>query len=265
MAAAMTQRRKHDKSIEEAAAIGAKVRSLRERRRWSQAHLARELGISQPGLSQIERGEAVLSAPALLRVLRLFNVGVETFAGEPFREDSGVQNALARHGAAHLLETDAPVPSRLDDPAALVWEVLRNPESPRHVLALAPVLIASVDQISLGNLAGRLALSHRESRLGWLLESIRIALGTLEASPRLSDQRAARRLEVVISLALEGGLLRPPLDSEPLDALDSDIRSMKTVERLEAEATPEARRWRIATRLRAEDFADALVAAREAR
>lgn len=186
----------------DAASIGARVRALREGRRWSQAELAKRLDLSQPRLSQIERGQGSFTAENLLRILRLFNVGVDQF-GVVLGGTSPIQNALARHGAAHLVEDDTLVPTSLDEPIAVVGEVLRSPESPRHLAALAPVLVAHVDRIALPELASRLARVGREGRLGWLLETLRAAIAQLGAVGTAAVRRDLRRLDLAASLALD--------------------------------------------------------------
>ena len=244
--------------------VGTRVRELREARRWSQVDLARQLGLSQPQLSKIERGRGSFSAEDFLRILRLFNVGVEHF-GVAIDASSPIQNALARHGATHLVEDATLIPTSLDEPIEVVWEVLRSPESARHVTALAPVLVANVDRIALRELAVRLARIGRDARLGWLLESLRSAIVQAGPSHRAAEQRNARRADLGASLALESGILDAPSPDAPLDLLDPDIRTAKTAARVIADASPEAARWRIGTRICSRDFADALRAAREAR
>lgn len=251
----------HKKETIDAAFVGARVRALRESRRWSQAELAKRLGLSQPRLSQVERGQGSFTAENLLQILRLFNVGVDQF-GVVLSGSSPIQNALARHGAAHLVEDDTLVPTSLDEPLAVAWEVLRSPESPRHLTALAPVLLANIDRIALPELAARLARVGREARLGWLLETLRAAI-TEVASSDAPLRRELRRVDLAAALALAGNMLRPPSPDAPLDLLDPDIRSAKTADRVLLEAAPEAKRWRIATRLRPTDFADAIRAARD--
>jgi putative transcriptional regulator len=249
---------------EETRMIGARVRELRQRRRWSQADLALHLGLSQPTLSQIERGQSSLSAEAFLRLLRLFNVGVEHFAVE-LGGASPIQSALARHGAAHLVDDGVLVPTTLDDPTEVIARVLLDPESPRHLTALAPVLVANIDRVALPSLAARLARQGREARLGWLLESILAALAGLDPWTGAAEQRNARRTEQAARLVLASNLLRPPADGSAFDLLDKDIRTTKTAENVLAEASNEARRWGMVTRLREQDFRDALRAARETR
>ena len=239
--------------------LGAKVRELRKARRWSQAQLAHELGLSQPRLSQIENGVGALSAEDLLRILRLFNVGVDYFDVQ-HETASPIQNALARHGAAHLALSQTLVPSSLDEPIEVMWEVLRHPESTRHVTALAPVLVASIDRIALRELASRLTRIGRDHRLGWLLESVRRALALVPGTTQ--ERRDGHRADLAAALLLDSGTIKPPIAVEVPDLLDPDIRTAKTADRVLAEASPEARRWRIATRIQTSDFVDALKAAR---
>lgn len=239
--------------------VGARVRALREGRRWSQTELARELGLSQPRLSQIERGQGSFSAEQLLRILELFNVGVEHFAPTR-RASSAIQNALARHGARHLVTSPAVVPSRFDEVTEVVVEVLVSPESPRHLTALGPVLLRNVDRLSLAEVASRLAKLGRHARLGWLLDAVSTALDAV-VFVTAADRRDARRLRTAIDLFLPS--LPRPAEEAPLDLIDAEVRSAKTVARIEAESSEEAKRWRIATRLAPTDFVEALEANRE--
>lgn len=240
--------------------VGSRVRALREARRWSQAELAKELGLSQPRLSQVERGQGSFSAEQLLRILELFNVGAEHFTPER-RNSSVIQNALVRHGARHLVTSPAVVPSRFDEPTEVVAEVLASPESPRHLTALGPVLLRSIDRVSLAEVASRLVKLGRQARIGWLLDDVLTALDEV-AFTTAADRRDARRLRTAIELFLPR-LPRPEEDA-PLDLIDAEVRSAKTVARIQTESSPEAKRWRIATRLRPADFAEALEANREA-
>lgn len=245
--------------------IGPTVRALRTARRWTQAELAQQLGLSQPRLSQIERGDGSFSAEQFLQILALFNVGVEHFVRDRAAgTDTAIQNALARHGARHLVEGDVIVPALLDDPTELVSAVLRAPTSPRHITALAPVLVASADTLTLDEVAARLARLGRERRVVWLAESVRDAI-TQEPPTAPAERAAARRALLVLELFVQTTGIRPPSPDAPLDVLDAEVRSLKTAECVFAEASDEARRWRIVTRLRTEDFVAALRSAREPR
>ncbi len=244
-------------------AIGPTVRTLRVARRWTQAELAIHLGLSQSRLSQVERGQGTLSAEQLLRVMQLFHVGAEHFV-DVSEDASPVQAALARHGARQLLDDGTLIPSSLTEPLDIVWTVLRAPESARHLAALAPVLVENIDRIAMSELVARATTAARQARLGWLLESVHSVL--VETRPvTAKDRRRVRRAQLVLSTLLESGVLKPPAETVPLDLLDPDIRTRQTAEQVFSTASPEARRWRIVTRIRTEDFSQALEAAREAR
>jgi transcriptional regulator with XRE-family HTH domain len=65
--------------------IARKVRELRKQRRWTQAELARRLGLSQSRLSEIERGAGSFSAEQFLTILSLFNVYSTRFSRQAIR------------------------------------------------------------------------------------------------------------------------------------------------------------------------------------
>ena len=79
--------------------IGARLRELRQERRWTQQRLAALLGITQGHLSQLERGKREFTAQQLLTILKHFNVPIDYFSGEKVSAGSQIQNALARQGA----------------------------------------------------------------------------------------------------------------------------------------------------------------------
>jgi DNA-binding XRE family transcriptional regulator len=64
------------------ASIGVKITQKRMRHRISQGQLASAIGISQNMLSRIEHGKSAISARALYRTARYFNVQMEWFFGE---------------------------------------------------------------------------------------------------------------------------------------------------------------------------------------
>ncbi|MEM9495923.1 MAG: helix-turn-helix transcriptional regulator [Pseudomonadota bacterium] len=54
-----------------------KIRVLRAERRWTQADLARELGVSRNSVNAIENGKYDPSLPLAFRIARLFGQSVE--------------------------------------------------------------------------------------------------------------------------------------------------------------------------------------------
>ncbi len=237
--------------------IGAKVRELRLRRQWTQAQLAKRLGLSQGRLSELERGLGSFSAEQLLLLLQLFNVDVAEFQEAPHDDSTQLQNALARLGAFHLRESpDVLVGDRLRRASDVIRAVLLQPTSERHLTALAPVLVWSVDDVALPALQRALSEAGVPNRLGWLAENVLEAV-TSQASLLREGSPWTLRLKaagVVLSAYLEH---LQPMGELP-DRLDRGIRSRKTWEAVWDEASAISKRWRIISALTSEDFGSAL-------
>ena len=90
----------HEKTQEKRTLISNKVRTLREGRHWTQAELAKRLGISQGWLSTIERGQGSFTAEQFLDMCIL--MGCDYCPKIP-----GVGPVMARQLRA-LLSTPAP-------------------------------------------------------------------------------------------------------------------------------------------------------------
>ncbi len=255
-----TRRRETTRSM-----ISNKVRTLRIDRNWTQAELAKRLGLSQNRLSEIERGKGSFTAEQFLTILKLFNVSVTHFASER-RRSTELQNALARLGAGHLLESSEALPSdRLDEVADVVREVLFTADSPRQIASLAPVLVRNIDRVSLSKLRAQFSEAGLLRRLDWFIENTLEALKheLSQPLPRNWTQRY-RRAEVVLSSL-------PTLDLPPrgdvagiADVLDPNILSKKTLEEVTSKRSAISKRLGIATDLQPEDFAEALRASRAA-
>jgi len=223
--------------------------------------LSKRLGISQTRLSRIERGTGTLAAEELLDLLAIFNVGVDAFR-PPQPEDSSLQNALVRFGASHLRENSA-VGVRGEHASALkvVKAVLLHPTSPRHITALAPVLVQSADTLSFPTLRESVALGGGLARYGWLIENSLAAIddlqdGDVSAKIRRTLARAALVLRRYALREAEAEQLQ--LDDQGWDPFDKNIRSPQTQAAVRSEASEISRRWRIETRIQPTDFAGAL-------
>jgi transcriptional regulator with XRE-family HTH domain len=247
-------------------AIGKKVHELRTARSWSQQDLARRLGLSQASVSNVERGTRSLTAEQFLEVLRLFNVPATAFAPpEADHEASELQNALARHGATHLRESDQIVPSeRYQNVTAVVRDVLADGD-PRLVTALAPVLVKNVDRLNLHKLELELADAGLERRLWWIAQSVLDAVNeTLAAPPGGRWARLLRRAQVVLEAYVDHvSQTRDPKDFPVRDLLDRTLRSKRSVRAVAAASSKSARRWRIVTSIQPTDFRQALNAVLE--
>jgi transcriptional regulator with XRE-family HTH domain len=246
--------------------VVATVRDLRTGRKLPQAELAALLGMSQSRLSEVERGHGSFTAEQFLVLLRLFNVPVSDFDRRTALDRTAqLQNALARLGASHLRETDTVLPSEeLHEVRGAIREALIDGTS-RLVTATAPVLVLHIDRAGLTRLDFELRAAGLERRLAWLADNVIEAI-SLERTPSRDREWAQRyaRAEVVLATFLDSAG-RVPNEDAPLDVLDPQIRSTRTVSEVKARRSPASRRWGIVTRLRPEDFARALEEARAGR
>ncbi len=244
------------------AEIGRKVRELREGRGLTQADLSKRLGLSQNRLSEVERGQGSFTAEQFLLLLRIFNVPVAHFSPGLAPVERSLQNALARLGAFHLLESEGVLPSeRLQEAGDVFREVLVAAGPPRHVAALAPVLVNNLDHLNLVKLWATFKDYGLASRLGWLIEN------TLEAIRRASDTPKTRKQATQLrkaTTALQSLLERieaqrpesPDLGHE--DFIGVSVHSRKTLEETRQASSPISHRWGILTALQPEDFLEAL-------
>lgn len=250
-------------------AIAQQVRALRKERRFTQAELAAQLGLSQSRLSELEQGAGSFTAEQFVRLLQLFNVDLHRLVpNSTQRQDETLQNALARLGAAHLQESPDVLPSeRLTEVGDVLREVLIAAESPRQIAALVPLLVANIRRFNLRRAWLQFVDAGWERRLAWLFENALEAIRRDE-QPGLPRRWVLlyRRTQVVLSLFLE------PLKAESPrwaalspDIMDPDIRSRKSVEEVTAASSDISKRWGIVTGLQPEDFVEALRAARVGR
>jgi len=248
--------------------IATQVRELRKGHRWTQAELAKRIGLSQARLSEIEGGDGSFTAEQFVLLLKLFNVGVNRFGNAEVstshEREAEIQNALARLGALHLRESRDVLPSeRLDEVRSAVRETLVGAESPRLVTALAPVLIANADRVNLNKLQLELSEAGLPRRLPWLVENILEAIEHSESQNHSrASVRARRRASVLLRTFADAVradvYLRSP--GAP-DVLDANIRSRQSHDDVAASSSPISKRWRVVTSLQPEDFARALASA----
>jgi transcriptional regulator with XRE-family HTH domain len=252
--------------------VAHQVRHLRQSRKWTQAALAERLQLSQARLSEIERGDGSFSAEQFITLLALFNATVADFASQASKPDvtDELQNALARFGANHLLESPDVLPSeRLDTAASVIRETLILTKHPRLITALAPVIVQHIDAINLHQVNAELAQVGLQRRLGWLVEN------TVEAVERVGS-RAPRRLAAnyrgakvilgnFLALVYSEQQALPDDPRHGIDFLDRNIRSERTLGDVIATSSPISRRWRIATSIQPDDFEAAMRAAHDLR
>ncbi len=75
--------------------FGAKIKSLRLARDWTQPQLAEEMGVEQSYLSKLENGKSVPSSETFSLLLNVFELNAEEFL-------SGVNPAFVQNKLAHI-------------------------------------------------------------------------------------------------------------------------------------------------------------------
>lgn len=243
--------------------IAERVRELRRARGWSQAELARKLALSQSRLSELERGSGSFTAEQLLLMLRIFNVTTSEFVSAPPSVAADLQNALARLGARHLHERDDRLPSeRLRQAHDVIVESLLE-GSPRLVTATAPVLVQHADRLSLSEMHARVMHLGAGRRVPWLVDNTQTAITWLASHGRdlAHWTHVLRRLGTGFAMFLDHASADTRHVPQVVDVLGASIRSAKTVQRLQAEASEPSRLWGILTPIQVSDFADALESA----
>lgn len=250
--------------------FGAKVRELREERRWTQKRLAALLGITQGYLSLLEHGKGSFSADQLLTLLKHFNVQLDYFSPKRSSTGSQLQNALARQGASHLAESEDILPSeRLKKATEVIRETLVSADSARQIAAVAPVFVEHAGQINLTRLRNELAELGLENRFGWAiectLEAIRLeSAQVLSREWRLKYRRASTIIETYAAPFIHFHTTENPDQPPPFAVLDPEISSPAALKEVIANLSPLARKWRIATTIEVDDFVRALRGARGA-
>jgi hypothetical protein len=98
--------------------------------------------------------------------------------------------------------------------------------------------------------------------LPWVVENTVVALQKEAAAASPDWRRRYNRARGVLETFLALLWAEPPSSPQPPDVLDSTVRSKKTLEQVQADASAVSRRWGIVTALQPEDFAAALRGAR---
>jgi transcriptional regulator with XRE-family HTH domain len=92
------------------AAIGGRLRRLRNERGLTQAELARQIGIQQSDLSRMEKGEYRVSLDNLFKILGVFDLELADFFGEHKEKQDLERQPLSRGDMKilHLLRELSP-------------------------------------------------------------------------------------------------------------------------------------------------------------
>ena len=250
------------KPLEDRKWIARTVRELRLARGMTQSHLARLLLLSQSRLSEIESGQGSFSAEQFIRILRTFNVPVSRFDRGPRDVADSLQKALARLGAAHLVEDPDVLPSeQLENVESVIRETLVEGGAARALTALAPVLVNHLHRVNLSKLFSQFKDYGLERRFVWLIENITRAVHESLGEPwprsyTIRLKQTETELEGFREWLLDAVAVR---DSNPHeDTLGLPVVSSKTRDEIREEASDLSKRWSILTPIQVEDFVRAL-------
>lgn len=149
--------------------------------------------------------------------------------------------------------------SRIAHVNDVVLEVLADARNPRLVTALAPVLVARVDDVQLDLVATRLEALGLAHRLGWVVENTLAALEKRdEGQP--TDRAAlaqAHRARFKLETWLERTQPSAALAGRD-DILDASLRSRASSGRVSTWRSSISDRWGIFSSLTVDDFVTAL-------
>ena len=166
-------------------AIGAYIREQREQAKISLRQLAQATGVSNPYLSQIERGLRKPSADILQQLAKGLRISAEALyvqAGR-FLEDRpegyGVREAVL--AAPELSERQKQMLLEIYDRSGMRWR--RTPKKRRMARTLPPVLRGSIPPLDLAGACGR-------SHCGDVSSAERRAAGRRASRSRRSRSRA---------------------------------------------------------------------------
>ncbi len=240
---------------------------LRKERRLSQAEFAKILGLSQQRLSEIEQGHGSISAERLVFLLQKFNLSLSYFVKKKVEIDAALvlQNTLVRLGAKYLKEsTNVFVPEKFDYIDEVLFETLYLYPLARLIPALAPVIAANIQKVNFKKLEVKLYDLGIANRFYWVLESVLKSIQKQLSNPSLfgSKKPLYRRCKTILTgfLLYKKHIRRSDDEGAfPEDLLDQDIISEKTRQIVESDRDELARKWKIITRIKQNDFDQALV------
>lgn len=242
--------------------ISRQLRAFRKKRHFTQIELARFLDISQPRLSEIERGNGSLSAEQFLILLREFNLNIQDFISEKESIEQTLQNTLFRLGSTDLNTIPGLPSERIKTINEAIIETLCDASSSRLIINLIPIIIKNSAQIDEYKLNSKLEGLGYKNRLKWIIEGswnvLRIRLENylprnIQKLYRVADVRLGGPVRISNALRTIGRF------DIPEDVLDADITSQKTLDAVKEKRDELAKKWKIVTRITQQDMLNVLI------
>lgn len=231
------------------------VKTARKKRRLSQSELAKRLDITQARYSQIENGKGSFSAEQLIELVRFFNIPLSAFetSKKTFDEEQVLQNAIAYFGGQNLYEASDLLPSeKFDKLNGVIVETMIAGGPSRLLTSLAAVIVKNVSDVDFHWIESRLFQRGCLNRWGWLLEN---TLEALEQYPNY-NKKVYGKAHFRISRGLD--ILKLEWETGKETILDNNIASEKTLRLITDERSDISKKWKIISRIQAEDFKIAL-------
>src|SRR5262245_20335804 len=165
---------------------GAQFKAGRKSARLTQVQAAARLGLSQPYVSQLERGRRTVPLKLAQSVARLFHLSPTALPlpEEPLSRGSGADGfvrALATLGYPGFAHVRA---ARAVNPARLVLDALAEDNLDARVSAALPWVLLEYPDLDWDWLVSRAKLGNLQNRLGFL---VALARETAAAQPRWKE------------------------------------------------------------------------------
>jgi len=226
------------------AVLSDQLRLGRERAGLTQVEAAARLGLSQPYLSQLERGRRAVTSSVARAAARLYRLPATALPVPPEPPQGRAEpDRLARQlaalgypGYSHLR------PSPAVNPALVVLEALSEDNLDARVTEALPWVLVQYPELDWAWLVSHAKLRNLQNRLGFLVE----VAGELAAGRPDRSAAAARLKKVELELERARLAAETTLGREAMPAAE---RSWLRVNR-----PPQAERWNVLASLTAEQL-----------
>ena len=227
---------------------GLQLKQFRKQKRWSQKTAAKQLKLTQPYLSLLEKEKRPLTDNLTTRAVRVFGLPA---ANLPINKDlsrlcSGGSDLLTRElSAAGYSGFSHVKPSRLKNPAEVLMSALGADKLDARVVEALPWLVSQVPETNWSKVVQAAKVKDLQNRLGFVTS---LARATAEKRGELQKADRLKRRE--------DALASSRLFKE--DTLCSDSLTETEEKWIRQNRTAEAEFWRVLSDLKAEHLSYAV-------